>query len=103
MATATQTKYIEDLAVIKTKEFKEVKELLISNEIVKKNSEVVASAGTLAEICNALTEQQASKLIDALIATKEPTRQRVYSQNRTKKTIDALEDIKKTIDAWSFE
>ena len=102
MSSQTQTKYIQDLAVIKTKEFKEVKELLYANEIVDKNSAIVDNAGTLAEICNALTDLQASKLIDALIKTKEPVRSTSYSNNRIRKTITALDDIKSTIDDWGF-
>lgn len=102
MATPVQIKYIEDLAVLKTKEFKEVKELLISSGIISDNAEVVAGAGTVAAIGNALTDQQASRFIDVLIATKPPERSRAYSTGRVRKTISALDDIKSVIDDWGF-
>lgn len=102
MATDTQSKYIADLAVKKTKEFKEVKELLLSSGIVGDNSETVAGATSIAEITHALTDAQASRFIDALIANKTPERGRVYSKKRIERTISALDDIKATIDGWSF-
>lgn len=102
MATPIQSKYIADLAVLKTKEFKEVKELLIASGIVSDNAEIVNSAQSLAEITHALTDLQASKFIDVLIGTKPPVRERVYAKRRVEKTISALDDIKKTIDTWGF-
>lgn len=102
MSTPTQSKYIADLSVIKTKEFKEVKELLISSGIVADTSEIVTKAGTIAEITNALDDLQASRFIDALIATKTPARERVYSKKRVERTIGALDDIRSTIDSWGF-
>lgn len=102
MATETQSKYIADLAVKKTKEFKEVKELLISSGIVGDSSEIVAGATSIAEITHALTDAQASRFIDALIAAKTPDRGRVYSKKRIERTISALDDIKSTIDGWGF-
>lgn len=102
MATETQSKYIEDLVVIKTKEFKEVKELLVSSEIVKDTSETVMQAQSIAEITHALDNMQASKFIDVLIAAKTPARSRVYSQKRVERTVAILDDIKATIDEWSF-
>lgn len=102
MATELQKKYIADLAVIKTKEFKEVKELLVANEIVKDSSEIVMKAESIAEITHALDDGQASRFIDVLINTKEPSRGRVYSERRVEATIKTLDDIKKTIDNWSF-
>ena len=102
MASQTQSKYIADLAVAKTKEFKEVKELLIANEIIGADAEIVKSAQTIAEITNALTDLQASKLIDALIATKEPQRGTAYSKKRIDKVTLILDDIKNEIDAWDF-
>lgn len=102
MATPTQSKYIEDLAVLKTKEFKEVKELLIASGIVSDNAEIVNSAQSLAEITHALTNLQASKFIDVLIGTKPPVRQRIYAERRVEKTIATLEDIKSTIADWKF-
>ena len=102
MATETQSKYIADLAVKKTKEFKEVKELLISSGIVGDSSEIVAGATSIAEITHALTDAQASRFIDTLIATKTPERGRVYSKKRIERTISILDDIKSTIDGWRF-
>ena len=102
MASQTQTSYIKDLAVLKTKEFKEVKELLYANAIVEANSEIVANAGTIAAICDALTDLQASKLIDVLIQAKAPARGRRYSDSRVRKTINQLDDIRATIDNWDF-
>ena len=102
MSSQTQSKYIADLAVAKTKEFKEVKELLIANEIIGADAEIVKTAQTIAEITNALTDLQASKLIDALIATKEPARGTAYSKKRISKVTLILDDIKNEIDAWDF-
>lgn len=102
MASQSQSKYIADLAVAKTKEFKEVKELLKSNEIIGADATIVDNAQTIAEITNALTDLQASKLIDALIATKEPARGTSYSKKRIDKVTAILDDIKKDIEAWDF-
>ncbi len=102
MASQSQSKYIADLAVIKTKEFKEVKELLIANEIIGADAEIVKTAQTIAQITDALTDLQASKLIDVLIATNEPARDTSYSKKRINKVTAILEDIKKDIDAWDF-
>lgn len=103
MATETQSKYIADLAVVKTKEFKEVKELLIANDIIGADADMVKTAQSIAEITHALDDGQASRLIDVLIATKEPTRARVYSKTRVVKTVNVLDDIKATIDDWGFD
>lgn len=103
MATETQSSYIEDLAVKKTKEFKEVKELLVASGIVGDNAEIVNSAQSLAEITHALTDLQASQFIDVLIKTKEPVRQTAYSGRRIEKTTALLDDIKKTIGDWNFK
>lgn len=102
MATQTQSKYIADLAVLKTKEFKEVKELLQSSGIVSDNAELVNNAQTIAEITHALTDLQASKFIDLLIATKEPARGTAYSKRRIETVTSILDDIKKEVDAWVF-
>src|SRR5690349_2255836 len=100
MSSPSQSKYIADLAVAKTKEFKEVKELLKANEIIGADATIVDNAQTIAEITAALTDLQASKLIDVLIATKEPKRGTSYSKKRIEKVTAALDDIKKDIDAW---
>lgn len=102
MSSQTQSSYIADLAVIKTKEFKEVKELIIASGVVSENSEIVANAASIAEITNALTDLQASKVIDVLIAAKEPVRATSYSQKRVDKTIGLLDGIKADIDKWDF-
>lgn len=103
MATKDQSKYIADLAVIKTKEFKEVKELLIANEIIGADAELVKNAQSMAEITHALDDKQASMLIDVLNATKTPVRGKQYSEKRVNDTIKGLDDIKATIDNWSFK
>lgn len=102
MATETQSKYIADLVVVKTKEFKEVKELLIASEIVGADAELVKTAQSIAEITHALDDGQASKFIDVLIAAKEPSRDSVYSKRRVEGTIAVLDDIKTTIGNWGF-
>lgn len=103
MATEAQRNYIADLAPLKTKEFKEVKELLLANEIIGADAETVKNAGSISQITTALTDFQASRLIDVLIATKEPTRGRVYSEKRVQATISSLDTIKTAIDSWKFE
>lgn len=102
MASPAQRSYIEGLAVAKTKEFKEVKEILVASQIVKDTSETVMQATSLAEITNALDDKQASQFIDVLIQTKAPKRGRVYADKRVDATIKTLDDIKKTIDNWGF-
>lgn len=103
MATDKQSSYIADLAVLKVKEFKEVKEMLQASGIVSDNAELVANAQTIAEITHALTDFQASRFIDLLIATKQPDRGRAYSKRRVENTIGALDDIKATIADWNFD
>lgn len=103
MASEAQSKYIADLAVLKTKEFKEVKELLISSDIVGDSAEIVKNAASIAEITNALTDLQASKFIDLLISTKEPVRGQVYSKRRIEQASELVADIKSTIDDWGFD
>lgn len=102
MSSLDQSKYIADLVVLKTKEFKEVKELLVSSEIVGADAEVVKTAGSIAEITNALTDAQASQFIDVLIGTKEPARGRVYSKKRVEQASALVDDIKGTIAGWTF-
>lgn len=102
MASEAQNKYIADLAVRKTKEFKEVKELLVSSGIVKDTSETVMQAQSIAEVTNALTDLQASKFIDLLIQTKEPKRGTAYSSKRINVVTGELEHIKAIINGWDF-
>jgi len=103
MATEAQSKYIADLAVIKTKEFKEVKELLVANEIIGNDAEIVKTAQSIAEITHALTPEQASRLIDVFNTAKIPTRATEYSKKRVEKTVNVLDSIKATIDDWGFD
>jgi len=102
VSSPAQSSYIADLAVVKTKEFKEVKELIIANGITGDDATIVEKAQSIAEITNALTDLQASKLIDALNAAKEPARSTQYSQKRIDKAAGLLDDISKTIDGWDF-
>lgn len=102
MASETQSKYIADLAVKKTKEFKEVKELLLANDVIGADAETVLKAETIAEITNALTDLQASKFIDVLVATKDPERGTAYSKKRIVTATKLLDEIKSDIDAWDF-
>lgn len=102
MSSLDQSKYIADLVVLKTKEFKEVKELLAANDIISADATLVKTAQSIDEITHALTDQQASKFIDVLIATKEPARGRVYSQKRIEQASGLVEDIKSTIAGWTF-
>lgn len=102
MSSLDQSKYIADLVVLKTKEFKEVKELLLSNDIITADAEIVKTAQSIDEITHALTDAQASRFIDVLIATKEPARGRAYSKRRVEQASGLVEDIKSTIAGWTF-
>lgn len=102
MSSLDQSKYIADLVVLKTKEFKEVKELLSANDIITADATIVKTAQSIDEITHALTDQQASKFIDVLIATKEPARGRVYSKKRIEQASGLVDDIKSTIAGWTF-
>lgn len=102
MATETQRKYIADLTVLKTKEFKEVKELLHASGIVSEQAEIVDNALTIATITDALSDLQASKFIDVLIKTKEPKRDTTYSRKRINFATGELEHIKAIINGWDF-
>lgn len=102
MASEAQSKYISDLTVLKTKEFKEVKELLQSSGIVGENAEIVNNASTILEITGALTDLQASKFIDLLVASKEPARGTAYSKRRINTATGEVEHIKAIINGWDF-
>ena len=102
MSSLDQSKYIADLVVKKTKDFKEVKELLAANDIISADATIVKTAQSIDEITHALTDQQASRLIDVLVATKEPARGRVYSKKRVEQASGLVEDIKSTIAGWTF-
>lgn len=102
MSTKVQTSYIKDLATLKTKDFKEVKELLVAANVVGTDANTVLDADTVDAMCNAMTDYQASKFIDALIATKTPDRSRVYAPKRVANTVSLLDGIKDTISGWDF-
>lgn len=102
MATEAQSRYIADLAVMKTKEFKEVKEMLVSSGIVSSDAETVKNAESLADVTNALTDLQASKFIDVLVAAQTPKRSPVYAQKRIERIISIVDDVKTTVDDWTF-
>ena len=102
MATTSQIRYIEDLAVKKTREFKEVKELIVAKSIMSADSDVIKNGVTIAEIGNAMTDYQASQLIDALISNKMPERASAYGKRRQERTIAGLDKIKSDIAGWSF-
>lgn len=103
MTTPNQEAYIKDLVPLRTKEFKEVKEMLHKHEIVGPDANTVDNAEDLAAILNALDDLQASKLIDALLATKPPVRGKQYSNKRITEATDILADIKNDIENWGFD
>lgn len=102
MATETQRSYIKDLSVQRLKEFKEFKEMLYANEIVERDAETVADADSIDAILDATTDLQASKMIEALLAKHVPVRSKVYSNSRSMKTIEGLDDLKEKIRSWNF-
>jgi hypothetical protein len=102
MASEAQSKYIADLTVKKTKEFKEVKEMLHSSGIIGDSTSIIDYAMTVAEITHAMTDLQASKFIDLLVATKDPKRSQMYSPKRIARAVSELENIQVTIDSWDF-
>ena len=75
---------------------------MVANKIVGDDATIVLNANTVNEMTDAMTDQQASAFIDALISTEAPNRARQYSQKRVQKTIDTLDDIKKTVAGWTF-
>jgi hypothetical protein len=102
MATETQRSYIKDLSVQKLKEFKEFKEMLYANGIVERDAKTVGEADSIDVILDATTDLQASKMIEALLAKKEPIRSKTYSQTRSLKTIECLDKIKEKVRSWNF-
>lgn len=102
MSTKVQTSYIKDLATLKTKDFKEVRELVVAQNVVGPDAQLVLQAETVDAMCDAMTDYQASKFIDALIATKTPDRSRAYAQKRVDSTVNMLDGIKNTISGWDF-
>lgn len=102
MATDKQKSYIADLTVAKTKEFKEVKELITSAGIVNGDTALIQDATTIADITNSITDYEASQIIDLLINTKEPVRGNAYSAKRVDQTTGELEHIQALIHGWGF-
>lgn len=103
MATPNQRSFIKDLAVRKLKEFKEFKEMLYANNIVGLDSETVRNADSVDAILDATTDLQASKIIEALQAKKEPVRARSFSQKRSERVIGLLDKVIETADNWSYD
>lgn len=102
MATKLQREYIKDLAVKKLKEFKEFRELVVSNKIVGADTQT-AQENTMDAIIDRITDQQASSIIDILIEKPEPFRDIKYSDTRIKTVINLTDKIDETINDWSFE
>lgn len=103
MASQTQRSYIKDLAVLKLKEFKEFKEMLYANDIVSTDAETVRNAQSIDAILDATTDEQASRMIDALIAKQLPVRSKIYSDKRAKRTVELLDKIKARANDWSYD
>lgn len=100
MASATQRSYIKDLAVLKLKEFKEFKEMIASEHIMGADTIGFTDAKSVDEILDRITDKQASKVIDALLAKQVPVRSKVYAQKRSEQVIDLLDKIKANIGEW---
>lgn len=103
MATPNQRSFIKDLAVLKLKEFKEFKEMLYANGIVSPDSEIVKNADSVDAILDATTDLQASKMIEVLQAKQVPVRSKRYSEKRVNKVIGLLDNIKATVNDWSYD
>lgn len=103
MASPNQRSYIKDLAVLKLKEFKEFKEMLYANGIVGVDSEIVKNAKSVDEILDATTDKQASDMITILQAKETPARVRTYTQKRSEEVIKLLDEMKATINDWSYD
>lgn len=101
MASKSQAEYIRDLAIKKLKEFKEFKELLVAENIT--DGETALKAGNISDAVHALTDLQASRLIDILAARQTPKRSTSYSTKRVKGVVEILDAIKRDIDNWDFE
>lgn len=100
MSTQAQVDYIRNLSIKKVKEFKEFREMVMSHNIT--DAETALNAENQAEMLNAMTDAQASQVIDALIAKPEPNWQRRYSDKRIKQASDLLDEVLKDIEEWTF-
>lgn len=103
MATETQRSYIKDLTVQRLKEFKEFKEMLYANDIVSRDAQTVANAQSVDAILDATTDEQASKMIAALLNKQIPVRNRTYSRKRSERVMELLDKVKKTANDWSYD
>lgn len=103
MATETQRSYIKDLTVQRLKEFKEFKEMLYAKNIVSRDSKTVGDAQSVDAILDATTDEQASKMIAALLEKQIPVRSKVYSDKRSKRVIELLDKVKATANDWSYD
>lgn len=103
MATETQRSYIKDLTVQRLKEFKEFKEMLYAKNIVSRDANTVGDAQSVDAILDATTDEQASKMIAALLEKQIPVRSKVYSDKRSKRVIELLEKVKATANDWSYD
>ena len=77
--------------------------MLYADGIVEQGSETVGNALSIDAILDATTDLQASKMIDSLIARKEPVRTKTYSKKRTERVIALLDKIKARADDWSYD
>ena len=103
MATETQRSYIKDLTVQRLKEFKEFKEMLYAKKIVSRDAKTVGDAQSVDAILDATTDEQASKMIAALLEKQIPVRSKVYSDKRSKRVIELLDKVKATANDWSYD
>lgn len=102
MATVNQLKLIKQLATDKTADFKEFKEFVLKSEIVSENNETIKKSLSSSEIINALTDWQASKIIDKLEEMPDLIRLEEYDAEDLKKINAKIKKIKQKIEDWSF-
>lgn len=102
MATVNQLKLIKQLATDKMTDFKEFKEFVLKSEIVSENNETIKKSLSSSEIINALTDWQASKIIDKLEEKPDLIRLEEYDAEDLKKINAKIKKIKQKIDDWSF-
>ena len=76
--------------------------MLYANDIVGRDAEIVGGAQSVDAILDATTDEQASRMIEALLAKKVPVRSRTYSQKRAERTIELLDKIKARARSWTF-
>lgn len=103
MATETQRSYIKDLTIQRLKEFKEFKEMLYAKNIVSRDAKTVKDAQSVDAILDATTDEQASKMIAALLEKQIPVRNRTYSNKRATRVMELLDKVKATVNDWSYD